>query len=261
VATGTATAAEPAGTHHTAAATNHVNLSVSGVKKARIKVKSPAYSKVVRTSTVLHVPAGTYKVRAFTVKRGGTSYSPDRRTFRVRVTSNDTFLVAVQYSKKAGSSSTGAADQGVAADPVPTGDLATMFALVNEARSQRQQCGAKSMPPVSPVVYNAEIAKAAQLHAEDMAAKSYFDHDSLDGRSFVDRIEATAYKGSPAGENIASGFPTPQDTLRGWLNSPGHCTNLMDPEFDAMGLGFAEHKDPRYSTAVTYWVQDFGYND
>ncbi len=258
---GTAQAAEPAGNHRTTAATNSVSLNVSGVKKARIKVKSPDYKKIVRSSTVLYVPAGTYKVRAFTVKRDGASYTPDRRSFRVRVTSNETFLVAVQYSKQAGTSSTGASDKAIAADPVPSGDLGTMFTLVNEARTQHQQCGAKTMPPVAPVTYNAEVAKAAQLHAEDMAANSYFDHDSLDGRSFVDRIEATAYRGSPGGENIASGFPTPQDTLRGWLNSPGHCTNLMDPEFDTMGLGFAEHKDPRYSTPVTYWVQDFGYND
>jgi uncharacterized protein YkwD len=258
---GAVQAAEPAGNHRTTAATNSVNLDVSGVKKARIKVKSPDFTKIVRSSTVLYVPAGTYKVRAFTVTRGGTSYTPLRRTFKVRATSNQTILVAVQYRKKAASSNTSTDQQGRPADPAPSGDIATMLDLVNQARSQRQQCGAKSMPPAPPVDYNAEIAKAAQLHAEDMAANSYFDHDSLDGRSFVDRIEATSYTGSPAGENIASGFPTPQDTLRGWLNSPGHCTNLMDPDFDDMGLGFAEHKDPRYSSAVTYWVQDFGYDD
>ena len=258
---GTAQAAEPAGNRHTTAATNSVNLSVSGVKKAKIKVKSAGYRKVVRTSTVLRLPAGTYKVRAFTVKRAGAKYTPDRRTVRVRATNNQTILVAFEYTKKTGSTSTGAAQQPIAADPVPAGDLATMFALVNEARSQRQQCGSKSMPPAPPVVYNAEIAEAAQLHAEDMAANCYFDHDSLDGRSFVDRIKATDYPGDPGGENIASGFPTPQDTLRGWLNSPGHCVNLMAPEFDHMGLGFAEHEDPRYSTPVSYWVQDFGYGD
>jgi hypothetical protein len=144
---GTAQAAEPAGSHRTTAATNSVSLNVSGVHKARIKVKSPDYKKIVRSSTVLHVPAGSYRVRAFTVKRNGASYTPDRRTFRVRVTSNQTFLVAVQYSKQADTSGTGTADQATPADPVPSGDVATMFALVNEARAQRQQCGSKSMPP------------------------------------------------------------------------------------------------------------------
>ncbi|MCB0922918.1 MAG: hypothetical protein KDC08_14040, partial [Actinobacteria bacterium] len=161
VAMGTAQAAEPAGNRHTTAATNSVNLSVSGVKKAKIKVKSAGYRKVVRTSTVLRLPAGTYKVRAFTVKRAGAKYTPDRRTVRVRATNNQTILVAFEYTKKTGSTSTGAAQQPIAADPVPAGDLATMFALVNEARSQRQQCGSKSMPPAPPVVYNAEIAEAA----------------------------------------------------------------------------------------------------
>jgi uncharacterized protein YkwD len=93
-----------------------------------------------------------------------------------------------------------------------------------------------------------------------MAEKNYFEHTSLDGRSFVDRIRATDYSGSAAGENIASGFRTAQDTLQGWLKSPGHCVNLMDPDFDHMGLGFAERMEPKYTLSITYWVQDFGYD-
>jgi uncharacterized protein YkwD len=199
-------------------------------------------------------------VRAFNVNRAGTAYRPNHRSYTLRAKGGQSFIVAVEYAPVARAVSDTGSTKRIPASPVPDGPIATMFALVNEARSQRQQCGNKSMPAVPPVAYNAEIAKAAQGHAEDMAAKNYFDHTSLDGRSFIDRIEATGYSGDPGGENIASGFPTPADTMRGWLNSPGHCTNLMDPDFDDMGLGVADRTDARYSTPVSYWVQDFGYD-
>ena len=79
--------------------------------------------------------------------------------------------------------------------------IGTMFALVNQARAQTQKCGSKTMPAVGPVDYSDEIAKAAQAHAQDMADKTYFSHDSLDGRAFDQRIAATKYRGSPGGEH------------------------------------------------------------
>jgi uncharacterized protein YkwD len=259
VATGGAQAVEPVGSHHVNAASNSVSVSISGVKKARVKVRGERVRRTVRSSTVLRLPAGKYTMRAFAVTSGGTLYKPSQRTYRVRAKTGQAVLVAVTYQPVT-SNNVSTGQQRIPADPVPDGDFATMFALVNEARSKQQQCGSKTMPPVAPVVYNAEIAKAAQAHAQDMADKNYFDHDSLDGRSFADRIRATNYSGDPAGENIASGFPTAQETLHGWLKSPGHCVNLMDAEFDTMGLGLAVQQDSRYSNPVTYWVQDFGYD-
>lgn len=256
---GGAQAVEPVGSHHVSAASNSVSVSISGVKKARVKVRGEHIRRTVRSSTVLSLPAGTYTMRAFAVTSGGTLYKPSKRTYRVRAKTGQSVLVAVAY-KAVGATKVSTGRQRIPADPVPEGEVATMFALVNQARSQQQQCGSKTMSPVAPVVYNAEIAKAAQAHAQDMANKNYFDHDSLDGRSFVDRIRATNYPGDPGGENIASGFPTAKETLAGWLKSPGHCVNLMDPEFDTMGLGLAVQQDARYSTPVTYWVQDFGYD-
>ena len=260
VVAGTAQATPTAGHHTNGVTSNSLNVSISGVPKARVKVKGNGFKHVVRSSTVLRLSAGTYRVRAFNVNRAGTSYRPNHRSYTLRAKGGQSFIVAVEYAPVAQAAAGNGSPKGIPASPVPDGPIATMFALVNEARSQRQQCGAKSMPPVPPVAYNADIAEAAQAHAEDMAAKNYFEHTSLDGRSFVDRIEATAYAGDPAGENIASGFPTPEDTMRGWLKSPGHCTNLMDPDFDDMGLGVADRTDARYSTPISYWVQDFGYD-
>lgn len=139
--------------------------------------------------------------------------------------------------------------------------LARVFSLVNKKRAKPQMCGSKLRPPAKRLRYDADLSVAAQLHAEDMAVNNYFSHDSLDGRTFVDRIAATTFEGDPAGENLASGQQTPTEVVQAWLDSPPHCRNLMAKRFDAVGLGLAMFYDPQYSDPITYWVQDFGYDD
>ncbi len=143
------------------------------------------------------------------------------------------------------------------ADPM----LAKVFSLVNKARSTPQHCGTKVRGPAKKLRFDTELSVAAQLHAEDMAGNNYFSHESQDGRTFVDRIEATDYQGRPAGENLASGQQSAREVVRAWLDSPAHCRNVMSKRFDAVGLGLAAVNDPQYSAPVTYWVQEFGYDD
>lgn len=242
-----------------------LSLTISGTPKARVKVNGSGYRQVLRSSTVMSLPTGKVRVHAFKVKTAGTSYVPTKRKFTLRAKSGKSVAVKVRYKAVSkvitiDTSAGPGSPQAIPASAAPDGALGTLFELVNQARSQGQQCGSKAMPAVGPVDYNADLAQAAQGHAKDMADKNYFDHDSLDGRSFSDRIEATSYRGYAGGENIASGFQSAQDTLTGWLQSPGHCVNLMDRDFDHMGLGYAAHNEAGYSTPTTYWVQDFGYD-
>jgi len=55
-------------------------------------------------------------------------------------------------------------------------------------------------------------------------------------------------------ENLASGPESPQEAVRGWIASPPHCQNLMDPRFEELGVAFAATRsgEPRI-----YWVQVF----
>jgi uncharacterized protein YkwD len=96
--------------------------------------------------------------------------------------------------------------------------------------------------------WNIELALAAQRHAEDMVANGYFDHTSLDGRSFADRARDAGYDGSPRGENIAAGQPTPEDVMDAWMGSDGHRANILAAESDEIGVGLHE----------LHWVQVFG---
>lgn len=109
--------------------------------------------------------------------------------------------------------------------------------LVNQARSQGQNCGGTHMPSVGPVTWNDQLAAAAQLHTDDMVNQNYFEHQSLDGRDPGKRIEDQGYSWSTYGENIADGYNDESAVIAGWLKSPGHCRNLMNGSLTEMGVG------------------------
>ncbi len=126
--------------------------------------------------------------------------------------------------------------------------------LTNQARAVARTCGSTSFPAVPALIWNASLATAARDHASDMAAKNYFSHTSQDGRTFVQRVTNAGYSGYRAlGENIAAGQPTPESVVAGWLNSPGHCSNIMSADFKELGVGMATG-----GSYGIYWVQDFG---
>ena len=60
------------------------------------------------------------------------------------------------------------------------------------------------------------------------------------------------YQEKLVGENIAYGPKTAEEVVQGWLDSPGHCENIMDPRFAEMGIAFAAG---RASRRGLFWVQ------
>lgn len=127
--------------------------------------------------------------------------------------------------------------------------------LVNAQRAQGANCGGQEMPPTHPLTMNAELREAARLHSLDMAQNNYFDHTGLNGSSFSQRASAAGYRGFPGGENIAAGSSTAQGTFNQWLNSPGHCVNMMRDRFREIGIGHAYDRAGQYGH---YWTQVFG---
>lgn len=125
---------------------------------------------------------------------------------------------------------------------------AELLDLVNEVRAKGCKCGPTNMPPVSPLTWNDKLGQAAFGHSDDMKEKDYFDHEGLDGSTFVDRIRATGYEPASAAENIAWGQTTEQQVMNSWLNSEGHCRNIMQSSFKEMGAGRSDN----------YWTQLFG---
>lgn len=235
-------------------AKSRLKVKIQGVDRGSVKISGRGVVRKVQNTRTLVLRPGTYQVRAKQVRSGGSNYAPAQATIVVRTRGGHMSVVSVYYGRVETSSR-----GGVLPSPAPDGVLGEVFTLVNQARGRGAKCGSTTMPAVPAVSYDDQLARAAQGHAQDMAANDYFDHVSLDGRTFVDRIEATAYTGDPGGENIASGFQTAQDVVQAWLDSPGHCANMMDRDFGDMGLGLASRNDGRYAQPVTYWVQNFGY--
>jgi uncharacterized protein YkwD len=135
-----------------------------------------------------------------------------------------------------------------------------VFVLTNARRAQGAVCGGKSFAPAGPLVPDAVLRDAAREHSRDMGAGNYFDHVSLDGRSPTDRMRAVGWAGRRSGENIFGGERnggslTAAEVVEGWMESPGHCSNIMDPRFKTLGVGYAAV--PR-SHLGNYWTQDFG---
>lgn len=130
-----------------------------------------------------------------------------------------------------------------------------VLVLVNERRAQGATCGSDSFAPAGPLVMEAALREAARCHSVDMAERGFFDHYTPEGRSPWDRIADAGYTGSPTGENIAVGYVDADEVVRGWMDSPGHCTNIMNPDSNEHGLGFAFVTGTEWTQ---YWTQTFG---
>jgi len=106
-----------------------------------------------------------------------------------------------------------------------------------------------------PLTADERLATAARDHSSDMGLQGYFSHDSLDGRQFFERILDAGYAYNYCGENIAAGYATPEMAVQGWMNSPGHRANILEPQFCDIGVGYVYVAGSPYGH---YWTQDFG---
>lgn len=106
-----------------------------------------------------------------------------------------------------------------------------MLDRVNAIRTSGAICGSNSYGATAALTWNTTLAQAADAHAKDMAAKDYFDHVSQDGTTMGERVTRAGYTWSTVGENIAAGQSSVQEVVTAWRNSPGHCANLMSPNF------------------------------
>ncbi|GEM48869.1 CAP domain-containing protein [Deinococcus cellulosilyticus] len=133
--------------------------------------------------------------------------------------------------------------------------LQKLLKATNAARAVARKCGNDFHQAAPPVVLNIRLIAAAQDHAEDMATHDFFDHHGSDRSDVVVRALRYNYNYRMVGENIAAGYPDVQATVDGWLTSPGHCRNLMNPEFREIGFGFTRKSGTEYGS---YWVQVLG---
>ena len=119
-----------------------------------------------------------------------------------------------------------------------------VFHLVNKERIANGK---------TPLVYNLQLEKTAQMHAEDMVNRDFFAHVNPDGVDVMTRVKNYKYDQRDAGENIAMEQVDPADVMNSWLNSKPHCENLLKANFTEMGVGIYPLKGGGFA-----WVQVFG---
>jgi uncharacterized protein YkwD len=114
------------------------------------------------------------------------------------------------------------------------------------ANSERARAG---LPPLARAP---ALDAAARSLARDMAARRFFDHTDPDGNGPQERVDAIE-SGWLVGENIAAGYRTVRSACRGWMKSSGHRENILNPDYEAIGGGYA--LGPR----GPFFVQDFAF--
>jgi stress response protein SCP2 len=137
-----------------------------------------------------------------------------------------------------------ARDYGVQVDDSAGGPLADVVTATNAERARHG---------LAPLTVDARLAAAAQAHSADMVARSFFAHENPDGAQVWDRALAAGYAYRKVAENIAAGQRSAAEVVEGWMNSPGHRRNILDPELTQIGVGTATGGE--YGI---HWTQVFG---
>ena len=112
----------------------------------------------------------------------------------------------------------------------------------------------------APLKLNTELMKAAAAKAADMAARNYWSHNTPDGNPPWVFVTAAGYQYAKVGENLATGFYNEEAAVKGWMASPPHRENMLDPSYTDVGFGFANA--PHYIAAgggpATIFVAFYG---
>ncbi len=126
-----------------------------------------------------------------------------------------------------------------------------MLKLINEARAEPRACGDVDYIATRPLSWNSTLENAARTHSADMASVNYFSHTGSDGSSAATRVTGAGYAWRTVGENIAAGRNSAAQTLVDWLESPGHCRNIMNPAFREVAVACVEDSGSDYRY---YWT-------
>ncbi len=140
-------------------------------------------------------------------------------------------------------------------------DAELMLSLINQVRAEGCNCGDTYMEPVPALEWNSQAEEAATAHTVDMAENSFMGHSGSDGSSAGDRLRRAGYSYRTWGENVAQGQRTEEDVMNSWLNSAGHCRNIMNPNFTHVGAakvtGETQCPYPWFCYPSIYWTQVF----
>ena len=182
------------------------------------------------TPATCHVPGGSTVTSAQQCGSG----SPNPGTVDPGAGGQPTTAICTSTTGWSGSASTAEAE---------------VLRLTNEARARGANCGVYGRFGPAPALTNHDALRcAARLHSKAMSDSGNFSHTGNNGSSPGDRASAAGFPTRSVAENIFMGPRTAASAVNGWLDSDGHCRNMMNPSHRYLGVGqFGQ-----------YWTQNFG---
>ena len=132
-----------------------------------------------------------------------------------------------------------------AQDPVPKPDpeLVALVEAHNQERAREGKPHLKAEP---------RLEAAALVQARDMADRKRMGHDGSDGSTPQERVVKAGYFYRTTGENVAEGYRTVEQVMKGWMDSPPHKKNVLG-DFTEIGVAKVVADDGK-----TYWSAEFG---
>ena len=104
-----------------------------------------------------------------------------------------------------------------------------------------------------------ELTESAQFHANFMAENDCFEHLCPNEPNLGKRARNAGYEWRAVAENIAAGQANAAEAVAGWMTSPGHRTNILNPAYREIGIGYVLlDQDGGKEQWRHYWVQNFG---
>ncbi|MDY6899715.1 MAG: CAP domain-containing protein, partial [Cyanobacteriota bacterium] len=191
---------------------------------------------------------GTYYIRVFEgVEADDTNYN-----LSLSITPIDTESETIVLDKSSPVPSTATSSVSNSPQSSQTIDplVAEVVALTNSYRAQHG---------LQPLTLNTSLSTSAQTHSQDMALADFFSHTGSNGSRVSERTKSAGYESSYVGQNIAAGQITAEEVVRGWMNSPGHRENILNPNYKEIGIGYYYlANDTGEVNYNRYWTQDFG---
>ena len=129
-----------------------------------------------------------------------------------------------------------------------------MLSRINDVRRQPRACGPSNLPAASALSWHCTLGEVALQHSRDMGDTNFLNHIGSDGLSPGDRVTNAGYDWSAIAENIAAGQQSIEAVLADWLESAGHCSNIMGAAYTEFGSASYAVEGSDYPI---YWTQVF----
>ena len=129
---------------------------------------------------------------------------------------------------------------------------------LNEARLRGVTCRAGTTFTAAPLTWSESLAAAARVQAAEMARLQRMTHFDSQSRSLAERLRAIGYRYSLAVENVGVGYSSLDEVVDAWLESEGHCENLMNAAVLEFGLACIDAGASGALEERRYWTLVLG---